>query len=101
MSDNIRRFVGNDYLFKATISKDGDFSLAGMTVTMSFRIGKGSVHTLDGTITNSTEGKVTFEPTPESVADVGVGQYEIKVNDGTYSTTYVVEDIEFLKGVTS
>ena len=101
MSDNIRRFVGNDYLFKATISKNGDFSLVGMTVTMSFKIGNGDVHTLAGNIINAAEGKVEFTPTEASVADVGVGQYEIKVNDGSYDITYVVEDIEFLQGVTS
>lgn len=101
MADNIQRYVGNDLPFFATISKDGDFSLAGMTVTMSFKIGNGAVHTLDGTITDSVNGKVSFIPTVASVADKGLGNYEIKVHDGTYETTYVYEEIEFIQGVTS
>ncbi len=101
MAGNIRRFVGNDYPFKATISKDGDFSLAGKTVTMSFQIGNGLVHTLVGNITDSINGKVEFVPTADSVSTEGVGKYEIKVDDGTYETTYVVEDIEFIAGVTT
>ena len=101
MAENIRRFVGNDLPFRATISKDDDFNITGKTVTMSFKIGNHTVHTLPGTITNGVEGKVEFIPTSESIADEGVGKYEIKVDDGTYEVTYAYENIEFILGVTT
>ena len=101
MAENIRRFVGNTHDFSATISRNDDFSLAGKTVTMSFKIGKNQIHTLAGVITDEANGKVTFKPTEASVADAGVGSYEIKVDDATDEVTYAVENIEFVQGVTS
>ena len=100
MAENIMRYVGNEHKFKATISKNGDFSLIGKTVKMSFQVGTKTVHTLAGTITDAAAGKVEFTPTTVSVADEGVGSYEIKVNDGTVDVTYAFENIEFIKGVT-
>ena len=101
MADNIRRFVGNDLPFKATISKDGDFNIAGTTVTMSFQIGNNATHSLLGNIQDAAAGTVWFMPTAAAVADKGVGKYEIKVDDGTYEVTYAFENIEFIQGVTS
>ncbi len=99
MAEIIRRYVGNDYPIKATISKNGDFSLTDKTVIMTFKIGNGTLRVLPGTITDVNAGKVWFYPTAESVADVGVGVYKIDVNDGSYDTTYLKDDIEFLAGV--
>ena len=99
MGKNIRRYQGNNYPFKATISKSGDFSLVGMTVEMVFKIGNNVTHTLAGTVVDAAAGKVEFIPTPESVAEAGVGFYDINVDDGTYSITYQHDDIELLKRV--
>ena len=101
MAENIRRFVGNDLPFRATISKDGDFNITGKTITMSFQLGSGPVYTLPGNITDGASGKVSFPPTPESIANKGVGHYEIKVDDGSYEVTYAYERIEFIMGVTT
>ena len=99
MGKNIRRYQGNDYPFRATITFNGETSLTGKTVTMSFKIGNNAKHTLSGTITDEAKGKVMFIPTVASVEDVGVGVYDIDVNDGTYTATYLSEDIEILEGV--
>lgn len=99
MAKILRRVRGNDYPIRATISKDGDFSLAGSTVKIKLQIGKNTVHTINGSILDAVNGKVEFIPTAESVADVGVGNYEILVHDGTYEATYALEDYEILQDV--
>ena len=101
MADNIRRYQNNTHPFKATINKDGDYSLAGMTVEMVFKIGNNPTHNLAGDIQDEANGVVWFVPTVASVADKGVGQYEINVDDGTYEVTYLSDDIEILKRVGS
>lgn len=99
MSNAIQRYQYNDHPFKATISRNGDFSLSGKTVVMAIQIGNGTLHTMQGTITDSAQGKVEFLPTAEMVGTEGVGDYYINVNDGTYEVTYESGSIEFLKGV--
>ncbi len=99
MGDNIRRYRGNNNPIGITVTHNGDTSLVGYTIVMKIKIGKGVVYELPGTITDSAAGKVKFYPTTESVASVGVGDYEILVNDGTYDVTYLKDDFEILQDV--
>ena len=87
-SDTIERFRGDTYPVEFTLSRDGDWTLSGSTVEMSFKFDDDVVHTFLGTITSEVDKTVSFEPTTDAISTVRDGVYDIQVDDSAYITTH-------------
>lgn len=86
--DQIEIFRGDTFPLKWTLSRNGDWSLQGSTVKMSFRFDDDVVHTFEGNIIDYNKKIVEFTPTAEAVETVRSGDFDIQVNDGVHPLTH-------------
>lgn len=99
----IRR--GDTYPIAYKLSRDGDWTLIGSTVEMSFEFDDAVVHTFVGTVTDDDYGEdgdkiVEFEPTLASVVDIRTGRFDIQVDDGAYKATHITGTVDVAWDVT-
>ena len=55
-SDMIQRYRGDDYPIQATLGRNGNFDISGMSFIMSSQIGSGTIYAATGTIIDATIG---------------------------------------------
>ena len=99
-SDTIERFRGDTYPVEFTLSRDGDWTLSGSTVEMSFEFDDAVIYTFLGSVTSEVDKTVSFEPTVAAIDTVRDGVYDIQVDDGTYVTTHAKGVVSILQDVT-
>ncbi len=76
----IERYEGDTYPFEVVFSLNGNHDITGYTFEMFTQIGEGTVYSSVGTITNETNGFVSFSFVNDAINTVGEGTYEIKAN---------------------
>jgi len=86
-SMDITRYRGDTYPLTATLGRNGNFNVTGMTFTISTQINNGAIYSSVGTILDATNGIVRFEFDPAAVNTAGEGIYDIQGDDG-YIYTY-------------
>lgn len=89
----IERYRGDTYPERATMTVDGaPLDLSGKTVRM--HVYAGSEIVIDGEVADAAAGKVEFSMADVSTLDKDRYTFEIKVDDGTYVTTFLREILE-------
>lgn len=86
--DRIEIFRGDTFPLKWTLSRNGNWSLVGSTVKMSFKFDDDVVHTFVGTVLDYNTKEVEFTPTSEAVGTVRSGVFDIQVHDGVNPLTH-------------
>ncbi len=99
----IRR--GDTYPIAYTLTRNGDWTLVGSTVEMSFEFDDAVVHTFVGTVTDDDYGPdgdkiVEFEPTLAAVASIRCGKFDIQVDDGAFKATHITGTVDIKFDVT-
>jgi len=94
----IRR--GDTYPIAYTLTRNGDWTLVGSTVEMSFEFDDEVVHTFVGSVTDYDNKIVEFEPTLAAVADIRCGKFDIQVDDGAYKATHITGTVDIAFDVT-
>lgn len=101
MADTLlERFRGDTFPIEVTLTRDGAWSLSGSTVKMTFIFSDEVVHTFTGTITDSPNKIVEFEPTTASVLTARQGTFDVQVDDGSYVATHMRGTVRILQDVT-
>lgn len=86
-SMDIIRYRGDTYPIVATLGRNGNFDVTGITFTMSVKIGDGQTYSVSGVVANAAAGLVEFYLPEEAVAIPGEGVYDIQGYDA-YIYTY-------------
>lgn len=84
----LTRFRGDTYPVLTKLGLNGDPDVTGYTFRMSTQIDNGVVYTVDGVISDASNGIVTFELDLTGIDLPGVGVYDIEGNDGSYVYTF-------------
>jgi len=105
MAEILQIHRGDNYPIAYKLSRNGDWTLVGSTVEMSFEFEDEVVHTFTGTVTDDDYGPdgdkiVEFEPTSASVADIRCGKFDIQVDDGSYKATHIAGTVDIVFDVT-
>ncbi len=93
----LQRFRGDTYPIEATLSRDGDWTLTGSTVKLTFIFDDEVVHSFTGTILDEDTKSVEFEPTASAVDTVRQGRFDIQVDDGVYVATHIEGVIDIIQ----
>tara|TARA_R110000772_G_scaffold5454_9_gene19558 strand:- start:1090 stop:1398 length:309 start_codon:yes stop_codon:yes gene_type:complete len=82
-------YRGDTRPIEAKLTRDGDWTLTGSTVKMTFIFDDAIVHTVVGTVIDEDAKLVEFEPIAAAVATVRQGTFDICVDDGVYVATHI------------
>lgn len=95
-TNDIKRKQGDDFPIVVTLTENKQpISLGGSeTVTFLKKNEDNTIEAIEGSITDASIAKLSFDPTVSLVADPGRFTYAIKINDGSYTTTYSVAILE-------
>lgn len=85
----LQYYRGDTRPIEATLSRDGDWTLIGSTIKMTFIFDDDVVHTMTGTLMDDDTKLVQFEPISAAVATIRQGVFDISVDDGTYLATHI------------
>ena len=95
---------GDNYPIGYTLTRNGDWTLVGSTVKMSFTFDDAVVHTFNGSLIDDGDGTgdkiVSFEPSVASVAEIRCGKFDIQVDDGAYVATHITGTVDVVFDVT-
>ena len=97
----LERFRGDTYPVEATLTRDGDWTLDGSVVKMTFEFNDKIEHTFIGTVTDLVNHIVEFEPTGDAVNKVRQGRFDIQVDDGFYVATHISGQVHIVNDVTT
>ena len=89
---NLQRRSGDTYPIKGVIvdADKNPVDLTGAVIVLGYKNKSGSLVTMNGNITDATNGKFEIVPTEDSVNTSGVFPYEIQLTDSNgYKRTIV------------
>ena len=98
VTDNdIKRYAGDTYPERATLKINGDpLDLTDKTVKMYIYEDQDNPIQITGTVTDAAGGKVEFPMALASALDPSRYTYEVKVDDGSYITTFAKAIMEIV-----
>ena len=99
IDNSIKRFRGDTYPLIVTLKENGvavDLS----TATVRMTIGLATPVTIVANITDAAGGVAQFDFDQTHVGTAGRFSYDIEVQDGGYTTTYVKDMFELIDDVT-
>lgn len=96
----LRYYRGDTRPIEAILSRDGNWSLLGSSIKLTFIFDDNVVHSAIGTLVDDDTKLVEFEPIPASVATVRQGVFDISVDDGDYVATHLDGIVQITQDVT-